>query len=396
MKKSMLILLICTAFTACGNYETGTAVTENVATETAIQLQTEAVTQAITEIAAPKVIEKIIPTSEPIITTTLSETTSTTSTTTETFITEKKNEIKARVTTAEVKYAEAVKTTTTTEMSEKVTTTLPPETTTVTATTEVTQTELPQNNLTDYERALAVYEYMTVNGSGTCVQYAYQTYEMCREYGLECYFAWTENRLYGHVANVVNIDGIPDSADSSEDEKIKTNTFIAEFFDSGISFADTSKLVTEVMKGCTFESETDSSNGIQKISLKGKNGGGVLNVMCIDLSKSNLSYDMEYILENFGDYYFRQTASQMNGITEDDFVSNYRMTSSVVSKGKYQHYSSVQKTDGMASQFGYTETYAVLNENKLTVVSGAYLSTDMMERQSFMQLMVKFAENVKY
>ena len=118
--------------------------------------------------------------------------------------------------------------------------------------------------------------------------------------------------------------------------------------------------------------------------------------MCIDLSKSNLSYDMEYILENFGDYYFRQTSSQMNGITEDDFVSNYRMTSSVVSKGKYQHYSSVQKTDGMASQFGYTETYAVLNENKLTVVSGAYLSTDMMERQSFMQLMVKFAENVKY
>ena len=198
MKKSMLILLICTAFTACGNYETETAVTENVATETATQLHTEAVTQTITEIAAPEVIEKIIPTSEPIITTTLSETTSTTSTTTE-----KKNEIKARVTTAE-----AVKTTTTTEMPKKVTTTLPSETTTVTATTEVTQTEPPQNNLTDYERALAVYEYMTVNDSGTCVQYAYQTYEMCREYGLECYFAWTENRLYGHVANVVNIDGM--------------------------------------------------------------------------------------------------------------------------------------------------------------------------------------------
>ena len=61
MKKSMLILLICTAFTACGNYETETAVTENVATETATQLHTEAVTQAITEIAAPEVIEKIIP-----------------------------------------------------------------------------------------------------------------------------------------------------------------------------------------------------------------------------------------------------------------------------------------------------------------------------------------------
>lgn len=201
---------------------------------------------------------------------------------------------------------------------------------------------------------------------------------------------------------MVSTDSLADSSVLSEsdsntnEEQIRTNTFIAEFFDSGISFADTSKLVTEVMKGCTFESETDSSNGIQKISLKDKNGGGVLNVMCIDLSKSNLSYDMEYILENFGDYYFRQTASQMNCITENDFVSNYRMLNSVLSKGKYQRYSSVQKTDGMASQFGYTETYAVLNENKLTVVSGAYLSTDMMERQSFMQLMVKFAENVKY
>ena len=201
---------------------------------------------------------------------------------------------------------------------------------------------------------------------------------------------------------MVSADSLADSSVLSEsdsntnEEQIRTNTFIAEFFDSGISFADTSKLLTEVMKGCTFESETDSSNGIQKISLKGKNGGGVLNVMCIDLSKSNLSYDMEYILENFGDYYFRQTAAQMNGITENDFMSNYRMTSSVVSKGKYQRYASVQKTDGMASQFGYTETYAVLSENKLTVVSGAFLSTDMMERQSFMQLMVKFAENVKY
>ena len=181
---------------------------------------------------------------------------------------------------------------------------------------------------------------------------------------------------------MVSTDSLADSSVLSEsdsntnEEQIRTNTFIAEFFDSGISFADTSKLVTEVMKGCTFESETDSSNGIQKISLKGKNGGGVLNVMCIDLSKSNLSYDMEYILENFGDYYFRQTSSQMNGITEDDFMSNYRMTSSVVSKGKYQRYASVQKTDGMASQFGYTETYAMLSENKLTVVSGAFLSTD--------------------
>ena len=193
-----------------------------------------------------------------------------------------------------------------------------------------------------------------------------------------------------------------DSAVSSEvestvnNEQVKSDTFIAEFFDSNISFADTSELVTESMKDCAFENETDNFNGVNKVTLKGKNGGGMLNVMCIDLSQSQLDYDMEYILENFGDYYFGQTSAQMSGITEDDFVSSYRMTSSVVSKGKYQRYGSVQKSDGMATQFGYTETYAVLSEDKLTVASGAYLGTDMMERQSFSQLMAKFAENVKY
>ena len=197
-------------------------------------------------------------------------------------------------------------------------------------------------------------------------------------------------------------ESIHDSAASSEaessleDEKIKTDTFIAEFFDSNICFADTSALVTEAMKGCSFETQTDSSNGVQNISLKGKNGGGMIDVLCIDLSQSNLDYDMKYILENLGDHYFSQTAAQMNGITEDDFVSSYRMTSSVVSKGKYQRYGSVQKSDGMATQFGYAETYAVLNENKLTVVSGAFLSSDMMERQSFSGLMSRFAESVKY
>ena len=197
-------------------------------------------------------------------------------------------------------------------------------------------------------------------------------------------------------------ESIHDSAASSgaesslEDEKIKTDTFIAEFFDSNICFADTSTLVTEAMKGSSFENEIDNSNGVNKITLKGSNGGGMIDVLCIDLSQSDLDNDMEYILENFGDYYFGQTSAQMSGITEDDFVSNYRMTSSVVSKCKYQRYGSVQKSDGMATQFGYTETYAVLSENKLTVVSGAFLSTDMMERQSFSQLMAKFAENVKY
>ena len=204
------------------------------------------------------------------------------------------------------------------------------------------------------------------------------------------------------TTTIATAESLPDSAASSEaestvdEEQVKSNTFIAEFFDSNISFVDVSGIVTESLKSCSFDTEIDNTNGIQKISLKGSNGGGMIDVLCIDLSQSDLDHDMEYILENFGDYYFGQTSAQMSGITEDDFVSSYRMTSSVVSKGKYQRCGSVQKSDGMATQFGYTETYAVLNENKLTVVSGAFLSSDMMERQSFSQLMSQFVENVKY
>ena len=198
------------------------------------------------------------------------------------------------------------------------------------------------------------------------------------------------------AAPTVSAAASSEAESTVDEEQVKYDTFIAEFFDSNICFADTSTLVTEAMKGSSFDNETDNSNGVQKITLKGTNGGGTIDVMCVDLSQAQLDHDMEYILENFADYYFGQTSAQMSGITEDDFVSNYRMTSSVVSKGKYQRYASIQKTDGMASQFGYTETYAVLSENKLTVVSGAFLSTDMMERQSFSQLMAKFAENVKY
>ena len=198
------------------------------------------------------------------------------------------------------------------------------------------------------------------------------------------------------AAPTVSAAASSEAESTVDEEQVKHDTFIAEFFDSNICFVDTSTLVTEAMKGCSFDNETDNSNGVQKITLKGTNGGGTIDVMCVDLSQAQLDHDMEYILENFGDYYFGQTSAQMSGITEDDFVSNYRMTSSVVSKGKYQRYVSVQKSDGMATQFGYAETYAVLNENKLTVISGAFLSSDMMERQSFSGLMSRFAESVKY
>lgn len=114
-------------------------------------------------------------------------------------------------------------TTTTSAAPEKpksVQTTAPPITTII-VTTPVTEpiTEPPaqpetepkivlENDGTDYGKASAVYEYMRENGSGTCVNYACQTYEMCQNVGLPCYIVWTENQLCGHVANTVRIGDI--------------------------------------------------------------------------------------------------------------------------------------------------------------------------------------------
>ena len=59
----------------------------------------------------------------------------------------------------------------------------------------------------DYGKAEAVYNWMTENGSGTCVNFSWQTYYLCKGIGIECYLAWTPSKLYGHVANVVNVNG---------------------------------------------------------------------------------------------------------------------------------------------------------------------------------------------
>ncbi len=106
------------------------------------------------------------------------------------------------------------------ETPKSVQTTAPPVTTVI-ITTPVTEpiTEPPaqpetepkivlENDGTDYGKARAVYEYMCENGSGTCVNYACQTYEMCQNVGLPCYIVWTNAGMYGHVANTVKIGGI--------------------------------------------------------------------------------------------------------------------------------------------------------------------------------------------
>lgn len=184
----------------------------------------------------------------------------------------------------------------------------------------------------------------------------------------------------------------------SEEEKkqLATNTFIAEFYDSPISFDDMSKTVSEVMKKSGFENTVKSANGVQKITVKADNGGGVIDVMAIDISACDFSYDQEYIAEAFGAYCYGQTVGSMQGVTEDNFVSNCRMINTVVAKAKYQQYGSVQKSDGTATQFGYAETAAVLVDNKLTVVSGQFLSTDMMERQTFTKLITSFKEKLQF
>ena len=63
------------------------------------------------------------------------------------------------------------------------------------------------HNGSDYSKAEAVYNWMTENGSGTCVNYSWQTYYLCKGTDLECYLAWTPSKLYGHVANVVKVNG---------------------------------------------------------------------------------------------------------------------------------------------------------------------------------------------
>lgn len=100
----------------------------------------------------------------------------------------------------------------------------PPDTTTKPQTTTVPQTQPPlpvpteeerymdigrslSHNGSDYSKAEAVYNWMTENGSGTCVNYSWQTYYLCKGTDLECYLAWTPSKLYGHVANVVKVNG---------------------------------------------------------------------------------------------------------------------------------------------------------------------------------------------
>lgn len=181
----------------------------------------------------------------------------------------------------------------------------------------------------------------------------------------------------------------------SELKKEAMDTFLAEFYSSKITLEDTSSLVKEVVKTTPLEHKEESKSGKQIVTVKGKNGSGSIELMRIDLTKSGLDYDVEYLLTTMGEHFFDKTISAVKGVNKKDFNTSYKMSNIIVSKGRYQQYASAQKTDGTANQFGYAESYAVVVDNKLTVVTGHFVSTDINERQNFCKLLDGFRNKVK-
>lgn len=225
MKKSMLILILTALLSACVPTESTQETSENPAVQMVVvpsEAEEISESKSYSEPETQPLIEYEISTSEATVTTAKIQSETACSTTTIAEMQKEKSreepsELQLELTTENTEKI----TETPTELSVENTaekTNDPPQTETIQTAenTEVTitepeeyeETEPPEVQLSDYQKALEIYNFMASSGSGTCVQYAYQTYEMCLEYGLECYFAWTENQLYGHVANVVKIDGV--------------------------------------------------------------------------------------------------------------------------------------------------------------------------------------------
>lgn len=222
MKKSILILILAGLLTACTSIESPQETAEiSTAQESTEMPETENISESESydEIETQPSTECEISITETTVTTVKNQSETICTTTAVTDVQKEKSQYdpteaqQEKVTDDPTDHTES-STESTEEKSDILIQTEPPQTAEITEVT-VTEsedyeekTEPPEYGLSDYEKALEVYNFMTANGGGTCVQYAYQTYEMCCQYGLECYFAWTENKLYGHVANVVRIDGV--------------------------------------------------------------------------------------------------------------------------------------------------------------------------------------------
>ena len=271
MKKSLLLLLLCTGIlTGCGNQALPAEPTET----STVSQTTSAVQAAEQSTTTTTTITKGIPE----VTDTCSEVipTVTTVTETNTATEEIPNNTKSTTTTASVQEEEtpAVQSTTTKLIvATKVTTTTKPSTTTkattttrattitkVTTTTPVTTTERTESEITDsnlygywydisdrlddpildwtritfqiggfidegiaysdlyhigksfggtdYEKAVTVCQYAYDLGGHSCIEYALNAYFLAKGAGLECYIARsTKYDWYGHVANIIRMDG---------------------------------------------------------------------------------------------------------------------------------------------------------------------------------------------
>ena len=280
MKKSLLLLLLCTGIlTGCGNQALPAEPTE-ISTVSQTTSAVQAAEQSTT--TTTTITEGI-----PEVTETCSEVISsvTTETETNTATEEIPNDTESTTTTAAVQEEEtpAVQSTTTkadnaestvtTIVATKVTTTTKPSTTTkattttrattitkVTTTTPVTTTERTESEITDsnlygywydisdrlddpildwtritfqiggfidegiaysdlyhigktfggtdYEKAVTVCQYAYDLGGHSCIEYALNAYFLAKGAGLECYIARsTKYDWYGHVANIIRMDG---------------------------------------------------------------------------------------------------------------------------------------------------------------------------------------------
>ena len=179
-------------------------------------------------------------------------------------------------------------------------------------------------------------------------------------------------------------------------EKLRKDTFIAEFWGQNISFGDTDALVKTATKDSSFEIADEKTSNQQKLAVKSKSGTGSVDVMSIDMSKAQLGYSLSYILTTFGDNYHSYTIEALDGVTAENMISENSTMNVVVSKGKYSRSCSIQKTDSKGSHYGYAETVVIVKENKLTLISGSFISADMMDRQGFASLLKKLADNIEY
>ena len=270
MKKSLLLLLLCAGIlTSCGNQALPAEPTETSTvsqTTSAVQTAENEITTTTTTEGIPEVTE----TCSEVISSVTTETETNTATeeipndtesTTTTASVQEEESPAVQSTTTKLIVATKVTTTTKPSTTTKATTTTRATTitkvttTTPVTTTERTESEITDSNLygywydisdrlddpildwtritfqiggfidegiaysdlyhigktfggTDYEKAVTVCQYAYDLGGHSCIEYALNAYFLAKGAGLECYIARsTKYDWYGHVANIIRMDG---------------------------------------------------------------------------------------------------------------------------------------------------------------------------------------------